>query len=332
MFLFGRSNKSPQELVKGLKELITQLEKGEKKYEKIAEDVTKCISGIKNILYGTNDQEPQTELIAQLAQEIYNANLIKIMIDNINRVDFEGKKDIASIFNNLLRRQIGNRSPTVDHIASKPDILFRLISGYENQDIALNCGIMLRECCRYEELTKLILNSDQFYNFFIYVELSTFDIASDAFLTFRDLLNKHKTLVAYFLENNYDKFFEHYQKLLHSDNYVTRRQSLKLLGELLLDRYNFTVMTRYISNPENLKLMMNMLREKSRNIQFEAFHVFKVFVANPNKPKPITDILLRNKEKLIEFLLNFHSDRNEDEQFNDEKAYLIKQIKDLKDA
>lgn len=51
---------------------------------------------------------------------------------------------------------------------------------------------------------------------------------------------------------------------------------LQLLGELLLDRHNFTVMTRYISNEKNLKLMMNMLREKSKNIQFEAFHVFKV--------------------------------------------------------
>jgi calcium binding protein 39 len=276
MFLFGRGSKSPQELVKGLKELLLQLERGEKKYEKVSEDVTKYIGGIKNILYGTNGEEPQTELIAQLAQEIYNANLIKIMITNINRVDFEGKKDIASIFNNLLRRQIGNRAPTVDHIASKSEILFRLIDGYENQDVSLNCGMMLRECCRYEELTKLILNSPQFYEFFKYVELSTFDIASDAFLTFRDLLTKHKTLCASFLEENYDKFFENYQKLLHSENYVTRRQSLKLLGELLLDRYNFTVMTKYISNPDNLKLMMNMLREKSRNIQFEAFHVFKV--------------------------------------------------------
>ncbi len=35
--------------------------------------------------------------------------------------------------------------------------------------------------------------------------------------------------------------FSHYEKLLHSDNYVTRRQSLKLLGELLLDRHNFSV-------------------------------------------------------------------------------------------
>lgn len=35
-------------------------------------------------------------------------------------------------------------------------------------------------------------------------------------------------------------------------------------------------MTRYIANETNLRLMMNLLREKSKNIQFEAFHVFKV--------------------------------------------------------
>jgi len=53
---------------------------------------------------------------------------------------------------------------------------------------------------------------------------------------------------------------------------------IQLLGELLLDRHNFTVMTKYISRAENLKLMMNMLRDNSRNIQFEAFHVFKVCI------------------------------------------------------
>ena len=34
MFLFGR-NKTPQELVKALKELLTQLERGDKKYDKV---------------------------------------------------------------------------------------------------------------------------------------------------------------------------------------------------------------------------------------------------------------------------------------------------------
>ena len=76
--------------------------------------------------------------------------------------------------------------------------------------------------------------------------------------------------------------------------------------------------------------MMNMLRDKSKNIQFEAFHVFKVFVANPNKPKPIMDILLKNKSKLVDFLQKFHESRGEDEQFADEKSYLVDQIKALR--
>lgn len=79
-------------------------------------------------------------------------------------------------------------------------------------------------------------------------------------------------------------------------------------------------MTKYITNAEHLKLLMNLLRDSSRNIQYEAFHVFKVhlkdpkllmldyrkiFVANPNKNKPVYDILLKNQKKLIDFLDTF---------------------------
>lgn len=56
---------------------------------------------------------------------------------------------------------------------------------YESPEIALNCGIMLRECIRHEPLAKITLYSQQFYDFFTYVEMSTFDIASDAFATFK---------------------------------------------------------------------------------------------------------------------------------------------------
>lgn len=67
-----------------------------------------------------------------------------------------------------------------------------------------------------------------------------------------------------------------YSNLIQSSNYVTKRQSIKLLGEILLDRSNYNVMNKYISNEDNLKIMMNLLKDKSKNIQFEAFHVFKV--------------------------------------------------------
>lgn len=48
------------------------------------------------------------------------------------------------------------------------------------------------------------------------------------FFSLQDLLTKHKSLCADFLERNYDPFFNRYRDLLNSENYVTRRQSLKV--------------------------------------------------------------------------------------------------------
>jgi calcium binding protein 39 len=44
---------------------------------------------------------------------------------------------------------------------------------------------MARECVRHEPLAKIALHSPEFYKFFDYVEMSTFDVASDAFSTFK---------------------------------------------------------------------------------------------------------------------------------------------------
>nr|CAB3227332.1 calcium-binding protein 39 [Phallusia mammillata] len=335
MSIFKKGHKSPNDIIKSLTAAITILQQqqgGAKRLEKASDDVTKNLVSMKIIMCGTEQHEPQSELVAQLAQEIYKSNIVILVLANLSYIDFEGKKDFTQIFNNLLRRQIGTRVPTVEYLCTRSEVLTILIKGYEVPEIALSCGIMLRECIRYETLAKIVIDSEDFFKFFEYVELSTFDIASDAFATFKDLLTRHKMLRTEFLTDHYDRVFESYTELLNSDNYVTRRQSLKLLGELLLDRHNYQIMTKYISKPENLKIMMNNLKDQSRNIQFEAFHVFKVFVANPNKTKPILDILMKNQQKLVQFLENFHNDRSDDEQFNDEKAYLIKQIKELKSS
>lgn len=58
---------------------------------------------------------------------------------------------------------------------------------YEDPEVALTCGVMLRESVKHEPLAKLVLESPEFFTFFRYVEVSTFDIASDAFSTFKVL-------------------------------------------------------------------------------------------------------------------------------------------------
>lgn len=67
--------------------------------------------------------------VAQLAQETYNANVLPLLIRNLTKLDFESKKDVALIFNNLLRRQIGTRSPTVEYLCARPEILLILVKG-----------------------------------------------------------------------------------------------------------------------------------------------------------------------------------------------------------
>ncbi len=37
---------------------------------------------------------------------------------------------------------------------------------------------------------------------------------------------------------------------------------------------------------------MNALRDRSRSIQFEAFHIFKIFAANPNKHPEVVHVAL----------------------------------------
>ncbi len=112
---------------------------------------------------------------------------------------------MATVFNNLLRRQVAGRLPTVEYIQRNTDILDNLVKAYvvshhtrvhvmkthhviisyESPDIALTCGGMLRECIKHETLAKVILYSPRFWDFFKYVEVANFDIASDAFSSFK---------------------------------------------------------------------------------------------------------------------------------------------------
>jgi len=217
---------------------------------------------------------------------------------------------------------------TVSWLSKRPEVLDRLLRGGENPRVALNYGAMFRECCRHEALVAQLLSPPhcrQTYVLFGFIESPFFDVASDAFASLRELLTKHRAVAARFLEAQYDDFFAQYHLLLRSENYVTKRQSLKLLSDLLLDRSNFATMTRYITSTDHLKTIMNLLRDGSATIQMEAFHVFKIYVANPNKGAAVHDLLLRNKERLQAFLAAFQNDRA-DEQFAEEKRFVMDEI------
>ena len=60
------------------------------------EEVSKSLVAMKEILYGTNEKEPQTEAVAQLAQELYNSGLLSTLIADLQLIDFEVRLCVLS--------------------------------------------------------------------------------------------------------------------------------------------------------------------------------------------------------------------------------------------
>ena len=51
--------------------------------------MSKNLAAIKTVLYGTENQEPQTDQVAQLAHEMYDNNMLLLLVQNLGKIDFE---------------------------------------------------------------------------------------------------------------------------------------------------------------------------------------------------------------------------------------------------
>ncbi|KAI3741011.1 hypothetical protein L1987_58675 [Smallanthus sonchifolius] len=331
--LFKSKPKTPVDVVRQTRDLLIFADcnpdsRESKREEKFA-TLTKLLRELKQILYGNSEAEPVSEACAQLTQEFFKVNTFRLLIVCLPKLNLEARKDATQIVANLQRQQVQSRLIACDYLEANIDLMDILVSGYEDPDMALHYGAMLRECIRHQSVARYVLESEHMKKFFDYIQLPNFDIAADAAATFKELLTRHKSTVAEFLSKNYDWFFAEYNsKLLESPNYITRRQAIKLLGDILLDRSNSAVMTRYASSRDNLRILMNLLRESSKSIQIEAFHVFKLFAANQNKPADIISILVANRSKLLRLFADFKPDK-EDEQFEADKAQVVREIAGL---
>ncbi|KAK3906450.1 Mo25-like protein [Staphylotrichum tortipilum] len=363
-FFFGRNRArtNTTDLAKQARDHVTKLEgpQGPAK----AEELAKVLAQMKQLLQGTHaEAEPNPEQIYQLVMGMIDEDLLYLLAVHLHRLPFESRKDTQVIFSYVFRFRppTGPQRPEPFALAyvveKRPQVLVELCRGYDHKESATPAGTVLREVLKNEAAAAIILYDDGeeqgssvrgvgginpdraqsgrgvFWNFFDWIDKSSFEVSADAFTTFRELITKHKDLVPRYLAVNFDLFFDRYNTVLvQSNSYVTKRQSIKLLGEILLDRANYNIMTAYVDRGEHLKICMNLLRDDRKMVQYEGFHVFKVFVANPHKSVPVQKILIMNRDRLLQFLSHFLEDRTEDEQFIDEREFLIKQIRNLPPA
>ena len=104
-------------------------------------------------------------------------------------------------------------------------------------------------------------------------------------------------------------FFTKLNNLIKSRDYTNVAATVKLLQSILFcpSRATFETMLAYVNNRRNLTVAMNLIRDTAEPLQFEGFHLFKVFVVNPNRPDSVTTMLLRNRGELFFFNYYFAS-------------------------
>lgn len=339
-FWWKRNPKTPLDHVKFITEQLSKIESSstQDSRRKAQEECSKYLMGTKHYILGDTEPRPTPEAIDELYMAMYHADFFYELLVHFSDLEFEARKEVMLIFSICLRHSKDNKLVTVDYLVSQPKTIHYMLGTVEMalqkkgaHDIFLAIGNMIIECIKYEQLCRLILRDPQLWKFFEFVKLGNFEISTESLQILNAAFTTHPKLVSTELlsqGNNMAKFIQHINKLMAHGSYVTKRQSTKLLASLIVVRSNNQFMNVYINSPENLKLIMTLMTDKSKNLQHEAFNVFKVMVANPRKSKPVSDILMKNRDKLLKYFETFGVSC-QDATFLDEKEFIVQEIESL---
>lgn len=162
-----------------------------------------------------SEAEVSPEQIVQLVQSVIEEDLLYLLAVNLHRLPFESRKDTQVIFSYIFRFRPPAASPKSEPAALKyiieqrPQVLVELCKGYDHKESATPAGSVLREVIKSEAAAAIILYDDGdepgssahglmaidrdrlqsghgiFWRFFEWIDKGSFEVAADAFTTFR---------------------------------------------------------------------------------------------------------------------------------------------------
>lgn len=266
-----------------------------------------------------------------IVEEFVAADLPVQLLAQLTSLEFEVRKDVMNVCCALLWPGLPEEVAVqvLEYIRYHPSVFHLLVESYSDEEAALYCGVVLRSFLRHTDLVIAFLSSGKVFELVRHARHPCVDIASDAIYTLRMVMLTHTEVSGPWLRANFDEFFGLFNPLLQCEDYVVERQAIALLTGILMDKHFQRVMIDYVSNDRNLQIVMNLLLDDSTIIQAEAFHVFKIFVVNPQKPERIQRILVKNKEKLVALLQTLHAVRSDDENFAGDQQKVIGRLRPM---
>lgn len=157
--------------------------------------------------------EVSSEQVQALVQVALQEDLLYDLARCIDRLPFEARKDVQTIFSQILRFKNPNAGhgdpPVISYIVhNRPEVIVELCKGYKHSHSAMPCGTILREALKYDVVAAIILYDQSeegepairlsevkpgtpqdgngvFWKFFEWIDRGSFELSADAFTTFR---------------------------------------------------------------------------------------------------------------------------------------------------
>lgn len=154
-------------------------------------------------------------MLLALVTSIIEEDLLYLLAHHLHRLPFEARKDAQVIFSYVFRFRPPTAPPKNEPLAlayvieKRPQVLVELCRGYESKESATPAGTVLREVLKSEAAAAVILYDDGdapgssaggysairrdreqsgngiFWKFFDWIDKGSFEVAADAFTTFR---------------------------------------------------------------------------------------------------------------------------------------------------
>ncbi|KAK6918296.1 Mo25-like [Dillenia turbinata] len=265
------------------------------------------------ILYGDTENLPDPKSCTEVTKGFFkdnNNNPLGILITSFEKFDTQTQSYFTKVFASLVRQKVQGRPLASDYLESNLYLIEHMINrsidlitqGEQQTALFYNC-MFIESLRTSREITKHFLKSKTYVKIFIdYALKDNFVVGSFFEQTLEMLLTVHKSVVAEFLQDNHEWFFEEVNlRFLKSSNFLNKLFGLQLLEKMLEDS---AVVGKYVNSLENLKIVMNLMREESKNKSFKsmAVGVFKRFLVNQKMPKEIAAVIILNKDKLLRLL------------------------------
>lgn len=319
------TRKKPAKIVSKAIEALETFHRDPSKSDEMHKIIKKNFTRMTEILYKRKEGDEASQTALQLVSEISNTQFIKLGLDCMYQLPVEERKQFSNIFTGSITHKTANEYPIVRWILKNKEILDTLIDFYEYPELAICAGEMLRLCLKHDEIAKMFLNKENIVKLFSFFTVPHFDVSSDSFATFHELILK-SPVAKEFLRDNSQLIIDELNKTLDDANYAACRQSLKLIGEMLSIHQDYK--EKYLKDEHNLIIIMKLMSSSYHNISIESVDLFRLFVEDSNKPEPIVRIIATNISKLKDFingLLETIEDQTTVAKLND----LLRQLSEL---